>query len=142
MDCDGTHNPKYIPNLIEKSKFFDLIITSRFKRKNSLKDWPAYRKFLTTLRLNITKLFLNLNYDTSGAFRCFKRNKIKLIDILSVKSNNYDFFLESIYHLIKKNYSIYEVPTNLPFRKLGKSKMNFLHIIQYLFKLILIRFNF
>jgi dolichol-phosphate mannosyltransferase len=141
MDCDGTHDPKYIPSLIKNAKFFDLIITSRFKSKNSLKDWPFYRKFLTSLRLHVTKFILNLPYDTSGAFRCFNTNKIKLNDIVSIKSNNYDYFFESIYYLLKKKYLIYEVAINLPFRKLGSSKMNLFHIIQYFYKLLLIKFK-
>ena len=33
MDCDGTHNPKYISSLLKKSKYFDMVITSRFKKK-------------------------------------------------------------------------------------------------------------
>lgn len=141
MDCDGTHDPKYIPKLIKKAKFFDLIITSRFKNKKSLKDWPSYRKFLTISRLYITKFILNLTYDTSGAYRCFNTNKIKLVDIISIKSNNYDYFFDSIYFLLKK-YSIYEVAINLPFRKLGKSKMNLFHIIQYLYKLLFLKLRF
>ena len=140
MDCDGTHDPKYIPNLLNKSKYYDMVITSRFKKKNSLKDWPIHRKFLTTSRLYLTKMILNMHHDTSGAFRCFKTSKINLTDILSVESNNYDFFFESIYNLLKKNYSIHEISINLPYRKLGKSKMNLLHIIQYFYKLLILRF--
>lgn len=141
MDCDGTHDPKYIPSLIKKTKFFDLIITSRFKNKKSLKDWPLYRKFLTSLRFYVTKFILNLNYDTSGAFRCFNTNKIKLNDIVYIKSNNYDYFFDSIYSLLEKKYSVYEVAINLPFRKLGRSKMSFFHITQYFYKLLLIKFR-
>ena len=102
MDCDGTHDPKYIPNLLNKSKYYDMVITSRFKKKNSLKDWPIHRKFLTTSRLYLTKMILNMHHDTSGAFRCFKTSKINLTDILSVESNNYDFFLKVFIICLKK----------------------------------------
>ncbi len=140
MDCDGTHNPKYIPKLLKESELCDLVITTRFKNKNSLKDWPLRRKFLTTLRLIITKIILNINYDSSGAFRCFCRNKILLKDIMLINSNNYDFFFESIYRFDKKKYYIKEIPIQLPFRKLGKSKMTIYHIMQSLFTLIKIKF--
>jgi hypothetical protein len=91
--------------------------------------------------LYLTKFVLGIDYDTSGAFRCFNTSKINLIDLISVKSNNYDFFFESIYALLRKNYSIYEISINLPFRKLGKSKMSLLHIIQYFYKLLILRFS-
>ena len=139
MDCDGTHNPSYIKKLLAMSKLYDLVITTRFKDKDSLKDWPLSRKFLTILRLIVTKIILNINYDSSGAYRCFCTKKIMLKDILSIKSNNYDFFFESIYKLNKKKYSIKEIPIKLPFRKLGKSKMTIFHIFQSLFTLIKIR---
>lgn len=140
MDCDGTHDPKYIPILLKSSKLYDMVITTRFKKVSSLKSWPYYRKMLTFLRFYLSKLILNLNFDSSGAFRCFRTMKIDLKDITSIKSNNYDFFLESIFFL-KNKYSINEVPIKLPFRTLGKSKMTYFHILQYLYKLFLLKFN-
>ena len=81
-----------------------------------------------------------MNYDASGAFRCFYTKKIKLEDILEAKNNEYAFFWEITYLLKKKGYTIYEIPVNLVFRKLGKSKMKIKHIIYslyYLFKIFI-----
>ena len=102
MDCDGTHNPKYIPRMLEKSKFYDIIITSRFKKNNSIFGWPWYRKIITILRLYITKIILNIKYDTSGAYRCFNCKKIPLKEFQDIKSNHYDFFLKVFMCFIKK----------------------------------------
>ena len=46
MDADGTHDPKYLKSLIQKSKKFDYVITSRFKKKGLIKDWPLSRKLI------------------------------------------------------------------------------------------------
>ena len=46
MDADGTHNPKYIRNLIKYSSKYNLISTNRFKNKDSLIEWPMHRRFL------------------------------------------------------------------------------------------------
>ena len=128
MDADGTHDPKYIPILIKKSKDYDIVTTSRFKKADSLVDWPLHRKILTYIRLLITKILIGINFDASGAFRCFETKKMPLNDIIGVKSNHYDYFLESLYIIFKKKYSIYEVPIKLSYRKLGKSKMSITHI--------------
>ena len=128
MDADGTHDPKYIPILLRNSKYFDMVITSRFKNSNSMKDWPIERKILTYARYWVTKIILSINFDASGAYRCFERRKVSLEDLVNVKSNHYDYFFESIYKLFKNNYKIYEVPIKLPYRKLGKSKMRLIHI--------------
>ena len=106
-------------------------------------DWPLSRKLLTFARHALVKIFLGINYDASGAFRCFQRKKIKLKDILFAKNNDYAFFWEVTYIIKKKKYSIYEIPVQLVYRKLGKSKMRFKHILFslfYLFKIALIKY--
>ena len=135
MDGDGTHDPKYFKQMISNSKKFDYVITSRFKKPNLLKDWPLSRKILTYSRHFIVKFFLGIDFDASGAYRCFGVKKIRLQDILSSKNNDYAFFWELTYNLHKKGYSIFEIPVELVFRKLGKSKMRLRHIINSLFYL-------
>ena len=140
MDADGSHDPKDIKPMIKALNHYDYIITTRFKKQNSLKGWPLSRKLITYARHLFVKFFLGMNYDASGAFRCFKRNKIKLNDILSAKNNDYAFFWEVTYNLNKIGYKIYEVPAELIWRKLGKSKMKIRHIFYsffYLFKIFL-----
>tara|TARA_Y100000996_G_scaffold406687_1_gene383349 strand:- start:983 stop:1681 length:699 start_codon:yes stop_codon:yes gene_type:complete len=142
MDADGTHDPKYFKSIIKKAKKFDYVITSRFKKKNLIEDWPLFRKFLTYTRHIFVILFLGMNFDASGAFRGFYLNKIKLQDLLSAKNNDYAFFWEVTYILKRGGYSIFEVPVKLIYRKLGKSKMKFSHIIYsltYLFKIFIFK---
>ena len=137
MDADGTHNPKYIKQLINLSDKYDLVITNRFINPKSLADWPVFRKILTNIRFYLINTLLNFNYDSSGAFRCYNVKNIKINHILLAKDSSYSFFWESIYHLNKKNYSIKQISVNLPYRKLGSSKMRIMDIVQsllYLFK--------
>ena len=137
LDCDGTHHPKYINqmlNILIKEKF-NIISTNRFLKKNSLKNWSMWRKILTTLRYLIINKLLNINYDSSGAFRCYNSDKVKLKDLLKAKNNSYSFFWESIFILNKKNYKIFEIPINLPSRSVGSSKMQFKDIFSALFYL-------
>ena len=89
---------------------------------------------------------LNICYDTSGAFRCYNLKIVKKKDILAAIDNGYSFFWESTFLLHKKKYKIYEIPVDLPFRKLGSSKMKISDIINslvflcyYFFKRFFIR---
>ena len=132
MDSDGTHDPKYIPILIRNLYGCSLVITNRFKLNNSLKDWPLFRKILTTVRYYLINILLNISYDTSGAFRCYDLTKIKKKDILLAKNDSYSFFWESTFILHKKKYKIKDIPVNLPSRKLGSSKMKIRDIISAL----------
>ena len=142
MDADGTHNPKYFKKMISSAKIYDYVITSRFIKENLINDWPLIRKIMTYARHILVKTFLGMNLDASGAYRCFYLKKIKLKDILEAKNNEYAFFWEVTYIIKKKNYSIHEIPAKLIYRKLGKSKMNFKHIVYsliYLLKIFLIK---
>tara|TARA_B110000503_G_C7127181_1_gene405193 strand:+ start:932 stop:1636 length:705 start_codon:yes stop_codon:yes gene_type:complete len=136
MDADGTHDPKYIKKMFLKSNNFDLIITNRFINSNSLKDWPIFRKILTSIRFYLINILLNFNFDSSGAYRCYNTKKIIIDHILLAKDNSYSFFWESIFHLNKKKYSIKQIPVDLPYRKLGSSKMKFTDIIYSLIYLM------
>jgi len=138
MDCDGTHNPKYINSMlnIAKSTDAELITTNRFLVKNALKDWSTWRILLTTLRHILIKFLLKIEFDSSGAFRLYKTNKVKISDILAAKNDSYSFFWESIYLLSKKN-KIKEIPINLPGRLSGSSKMNLKEIFKALKYLII-----
>jgi len=137
MDADGTHDPKYIPKLIENLKNHSIVITNRFLSNNSLQDWPFHRRVLTTFRYYLINFMLNISYDTSGAFRCYDLKKVKIKDILLAKDNGYSFFWESTYILHRKKYKILEIPGDLPFRKLGDSKMRINDIVSALFYLFI-----
>ena len=138
MDADGTHDPKYIKFLIEKVKNFDIVITSRFLKKNLLNDWPLFRVILTTLRHLSISLLLSMPYDSSGAFRCINSEKVALSDLILAKNNGYSYFWESIFILHKKKYRITQIPIELPFRKIGSSKMNLKDIFFAIYYLIVV----
>jgi dolichol-phosphate mannosyltransferase len=141
MDSDGTHHPKYIKKFLKLIKKNDLITTTRFSNKRSLKSWPLFRVLITNLRHIIIKFFLGMNIDASGAYRCYNLNKIKYTDILKAKDNGYSFFWESIFILFKKKYLIREIPIELPYRSVGSSKMKFRDIIFALTYILIVSMN-
>ena len=141
MDVDGTHDPKYIKFLIEKLKNFDMITTSRFLDKDSLKGWPFFRVFLTTLRHLTISLLLSIPYDSSGAFRCINCKKVALIDLILSKSDSYSYFWESIFILHRKKYRIGQISVQLPYRKIGSSKMEIKDIFSAIYYLMIVFFK-
>ena len=141
MDADGTHNPKYIKFLIEKLKNFDMITTSRFLEKDSLKGWPFFRVFLTTLRHLTISLLLSIPYDSSGAFRCINCKKVALIDLILSKNDSYSYFWESIFILHRKKYRIGQISVQLPYRKIGSSKMKVKDIFSAIYCLMIVFFK-
>jgi len=123
MDCDLTHSPEYISLFLSQADSSDLIVGSRFLDKKSLSDWNLGRYFLTHLGHFVTRLFLGMPYDSTGAFRFYKLNRIPQQFLYSVKSNSYSFFFESLFVLHRNKLKITEISTVLPARTYGHSKM-------------------
>ena len=138
MDGDGTHKAEYIKNMLKLKNSYDIIITSRFIKKNSLKDWPKFRILLTTLRFYLINIILGVNLDSSGAFRLINAKKIKEKDLLLAKDNGYSYFWESLFILYNKNYKIIEIPIIMPYRKEGSSKMKIADILNALCYLLIV----
>jgi dolichol-phosphate mannosyltransferase len=142
MDADGTHNPariKLMINYLNKKKC-DIVNTSRFILKSSLKDWPIFRKFLTIFRFIIVKFILKTNFDSSGGFRAYNLKKINRNFLKFSNNNNYFFLIESLFYLEKLGYKIVDIPIKLKFRAAGQSKMKISHVVDSFFSLIKLRF--
>ena len=137
MDCDGTHDPKHIGQMLNKIKNCDLVISNRFLKKNSLKGWNLKRKIITKLRYYLVWMLLGTKLDGSGGFRLYDLKKVKLNDILNIKDNNYNFFWQSAFLLEIKKYKILEISIKLPNRAIGSSKMRLKDIMFGVLSLII-----
>jgi dolichol-phosphate mannosyltransferase len=123
MDCDFTHSPSYILDLIKNSQDENIVVGSRYIHKDSLVTWNLFRKSLTHLGHFLTTSLLQMPYDASGAFRLYDLEKIPNEVFELVTSNGYSFFFESLYILHLNHFSIREIPIDLPSRTYGHSKM-------------------
>ena len=142
MDCDGTHDPKYIQQMFNEIKKFNLVNTSRFNSNNSMQKWSLVRVMITSIRHFLVKHLLNLKFDSSGGFRMYDLKKIKSKHIALAKHNGYSFLWESLFILNLYNYKIKDINVVLPVRKLGSSKMRFLDILDGFIYLIIIFIKF
>jgi dolichol-phosphate mannosyltransferase len=141
IDADLSHNPDLIPYMLKNIESYNIIITGRFLQEDTLDEWPLMRQFITKTRHKVVKFLLNIPYDTSGAFRCYNFNYIKIDDLLMAKDNGYSFFWESLFILYKKEYSILEIPMKQPRRIHGSSKINIKDIFRAITYLIYFYFK-
>ena len=79
MDCDFTHDPKYISNFLDLYKKYDFLVGSRYLLKDSLSSWSQWRIFLSYTAHYICKIFLNI--IQSGFYIRNKKLKIKEIPV-------------------------------------------------------------
>ena len=126
MDSDLAHHPKYIFNLLAHNKKNDLVLGSRFLKKNSSRNYSYLRIFLSKSAFLMTKLLFNHKFDSTNSFRCYNLRRIKKEFISFCNTDHYDFFFTSLAYLKKKNYSIFQFPMTIYGRNDGHSKMTLL----------------
>lgn len=136
MDCDFSHPPEFIPNLIENLKEFHIVLGSRYLRQDSLKDWNLLRKTLTYTGHFLTKFLLGMNYDATNAFRIYNLEKIPWRIFKKIDSISYSFFFESLFVIHLNQLTIGEIPIYLPKRTYGHSKMSYKDVVRSLMLLV------
>ena len=129
MDADFSHNPKYLPDLINNLKDCGVTIGSRFVSGGSDEDRPFLRRILTILANFYIRVLLGLKVkDCNSGYRCFKRDVLKKINLDKMISKGPSIVQEILYKAHLAGFKINEVPIEFVERKEGKSKLGLKHL--------------
>jgi glycosyltransferase involved in cell wall biosynthesis len=125
MDADFSHNPRYIPDIVEKiEQGYDLVIGSRYVRGGG-SNHNLVRKVFSWGANTITRVMLGLHaHDTTAGFRCYRREVLESLDLDSIKSSGYSFLFEMLYNVERRGWKVGEVPIFFEDRRLGASKVS------------------
>ena len=127
MDADLSHQPKYIPQLLERARDFDIVIGSRYAAGGSVDEgWGPLRKLLSWWANRVyTPSILRVPIrDATGGFRVYRRDCLIGMDLDKVKANGYVFMVELAFVAHRLAYRIGEIPIHFPDRQHGASKMS------------------
>jgi dolichol-phosphate mannosyltransferase len=125
MDCDFSHDPKYIPDFLRAAAEVDLVLGSRYISGVNVINWPMSRLLLSYYANVYSRIVTGLPVrDATGGFKCFRREVLEAIDLDEVKSNGYSFQIEMSFRAWKRGFKIKEIPIVFEDRKLGQSKMS------------------
>jgi dolichol-phosphate mannosyltransferase len=125
MDADFSHDPKYLPDFLEAIKEKDLVIGSRYISGVNVINWPMSRLLLSYCANRMIRFLFGIPVvDSTGGFKCFRREVLESIDFSKISSLGYAFQIEINYYAWKKKFKIYETPIVFTDRKRGVSKMS------------------
>jgi dolichol-phosphate mannosyltransferase len=127
MDCDFSHQPRYIPDLIAAAENADMVIGSRYVQGGGVDEsWSIFRKGLSWFANRVyVRTLLNIPVnDATGGFRLWRRDTIIGLDLDRIRSNGYVFQVELTYIACRLGFRVAEVPIYFPDRQHGDSKMN------------------
>ncbi len=133
MDGDGSHQPAFIPDLIQATEKADIVLGSRYIPGGR----DAERSWLRRLITWFVRLFLRWQFqfpvkDVSSGFRCFRAEALRKIDPEELISVGPSIVLEVLAKAYNLGLKITEVPINFIDRKAGKTKLTFLTLLETL----------
>jgi dolichol-phosphate mannosyltransferase len=125
MDADFSHDPKYLPALIEAAADHDLVVGSRYLNGISVVNWPLRRLILSTFANRYIRAVTGLSVrDCTGGFRCWRREALSRIPLQRIVSDGYAFMVEMLFEAARRGCRIGEVPIVFVERRQGTSKLS------------------
>ncbi len=125
MDADFSHNPAYLPAMLELAQGADLVLGSRNVPGGGTVNWGAGRKLLSRGGSLYARTILGLPVrDLTGGFKCFRREVLEAIDLATVQCSGYAFQIELTYRASRKGFRVVEMPIVFEDRRVGQSKMS------------------
>jgi dolichol-phosphate mannosyltransferase len=125
MDADFSHPPETLPVLLAEIERADVVLGSRYLRGITVVNWQiqriliswfgnAYARFITGLPIT----------DTTGGFRCIRRDLLERVGFERIRSNGYAFQIELNYRFVKQRARIKEIEFFFLDRTRGVSKLH------------------
>lgn len=125
MDADFSHDPKFLPRFLAAIVDADLVLGSRYATGVNVINWPISRLLLSLGANFYARVITGLPLtDSTGGFKCFRRQVLAAIDFDKVKSNGYAFQIEMSFRAWKKGFRLKEIPIIFHDRLEGQSKMS------------------
>jgi len=119
MDGDGSHDPKYVNEMLKYIKDYDIVLGSKYVPGGYTEDYRS-RVFVSKVFNRVIAWVLGLKVrDLMSGFCMFRRS---VFDGIRLQPRGYKIVLEIIY---KSKARVKEVPIRFYKRKAGESKVGF-----------------
>src|SRR5438105_7328262 len=142
MDADFSHDPRYLPDFLQKIENADLVIGSRYVEGGDTPNWSLLRRFISGGGNIFARFMLGIPvHDCTAGYRCYRRNVLDSIELDSIQSQGYAFQIELAYRVMQHGFKIVETPIVFMYRRVGKSKMSRKIVIEAFIYVLRTRFG-
>ena len=142
MDADFSHDPRYLPAMLQNLESHDFVIGSRYVAGGGTVNWGLGRKILSRGGSLYSRIILGaLIRDFTVGFNGWNRRVLTAVDLPTLRSDGYSFQIELKYRAFLKRFRYIEFPIIFADRKVGKSKMNRRIVIEALGRVWSFRVN-
>ena len=124
MDADFSHDPKYLPKMLNLIKEYDFVIGSRYMPGGGL-GYGFSRTLLSRSANWLARLLLSIKLtECTTSYRAFRRDLLEKILQARVDSSGYSFFFEMVYVVSRLTSKVTEFPIYFADRVAGESKIS------------------
>jgi len=141
MDADFSHEPTYIPHLLEKANKNNFVIGSRFCL-GAKSDYKGIRKIISILGNYVARTLLNIKLlEITTYFRVYSVDLLKKLPFNELNAQGYSLGVKLVWMMKKLEAKLIEIPIHFKDRNKGKSKIPKFQIFISSFDLIVIKFK-
>jgi dolichol-phosphate mannosyltransferase len=142
MDSDFSHDPAYLPRLLDAAERADVVLGSRYVPGGGVSDWGPLRRAVSRGGSSYARRMLGVDVrDLTGGFKCFRREVLEAIDLEAISTRGYAFQVEMTYRALRRGFKVVEVPIIFRERRVGTSKMDLSIVAEAVWRLPLLRFG-
>ena len=125
MDADWSHDPKYLPAIVDACRTADVVIGSRYLNGVSVVNWPLRRIVLSAFANRYIRAILGLRArDCTSGYRCWRREMLARLPLAAMVSDGYAFLVEMLFEAHRRGARVDEVPIIFVERRKGVSKLS------------------
>jgi len=140
IDADFSHDPKYIPIMLEQIQTHEVVIGSRNIAGGGVEGWSFARNAVSKGGSLYSRFVLGCPIrDLTGGFIMWRKSALEKINLSTIISQGYSFQIEMKYKAYRAGCSVKEIPIVFTDRKQGKSKMSKKIFFEALFNIWKIR---
>ena len=124
MDADFSHPPETLPDLLREIESHDVVLGSRYLHGITVVNWPIERILISYFGNWYARKVTGLRIsDTTGGFRCMRRELLEQIPFERIRADGYSFQIEMNYRFQKRGARVKEIPFFFLDRRRGTSKL-------------------
>jgi dolichol-phosphate mannosyltransferase len=125
MDADFSHDPGYLPVLLDAAESADLVLGSRYVPGGGVRNWGFVRRMISRGGGLYARTILGVGvHDLTGGFKCIRREVLESIQLDTLRAEGYVFQIEVTYRALIAGFQVREIPIVFADRTAGKSKMS------------------
>lgn len=125
MDCDLSHDPRQLPDLLAAAGRADVVIGSRYVPGGAIVNWSLRRRLLSRFANIYIRMVTGLRaHDCTSGYRCWRREALAALPLDHFNAEGYSFLVELLYMAAALGCRIGEVPITFVERQHGQSKLS------------------